>query len=228
MSIADEIYQSLKSQLFEGKIKPGDRLVEIELAKKLQVSRTPVREAFRRLEQDSLVERTAQGGVMAPEIDMDSIQDLYDLRTVIEVYAIELVCDRISPEDLSKLRQTKVQAFELLDSEGVNKEYTLNRFVDLNSNFHDIIYQATGSKYLIRTVNNLREIVRSLRSLSIQATNACNQAWQEHSLLIEYLSQKNKEAASSLIKTHIKNAYNQYRSMRLSEPAKGMHDKGKE
>lgn len=220
MSIANEIYQSLKNQIFEGKIKPGDRLFEIEISKTFKVSRTPVREAFRRLEQDFLVERTAQGGVKAPEIDMDSIEDLFNLRALLEAYAIELACDRISQEDISRLRQVKAQAFELLSSEGVSSSYIVKQFVDLNSAFHDIIYQATGSKYLIRVVNNLREIVLSLRSLSIQADNAIDQTWQEHSLLIEYLSQKNKEAASSLITTHIKNAYNQYCSVFLKKDMK--------
>ena len=218
MSIAEDIYQNLKNQIFEGKIKPGDRLFELEISKNLKVSRTPVREAFRRLEQDHLVERTARGGVKAPDIDGESIKDLFDLRTILETYAVELACERISSEEISQLKQIKAQAFELLNSENISNEYMTKKFFELNSSFHDIIYQATASKYLIKVVNNLREIVQSLRVFSIRADNASSQTWQEHSLLIEYLSQKNKEAASSLITTHIKNAYKQYKS--VVEPQK--------
>lgn len=194
-------------------IKPGERLLEVDIAKHFKASRTPVREAFRRLEQDFLVERTAQGGVRIPEMDMASIEDLFNLRTVLECYAMELACERITGEQVTALRQIKAQAVELLKSENGSSDYVLRQFVDLNSSFHDTIYQATGSKFLVRVINNLREIVLSMRAVSIQADNACDQSWQEHSLLIEYLAKGDREAAASLIKLHIKNAYNQLQTV---------------
>ncbi|KIX15380.1 GntR family transcriptional regulator [Dethiosulfatarculus sandiegensis] len=213
MSIADQIYQNIKDRIFQGALKPGDRLFESDVAKSESVSRTPVREAFRRLEQDLLVERTAQGGVRIPEIDLDSIEDLFKLRTVLECYAIELACERITEEEITTLRIIKSQAQELLKLETTNQEYILKQFMELNSRFHDTIYRATNSKFLVRVINNLREIVQSIRALSIQADNAPQQAWQEHNLLIEYLAQRDIEAASNLIKIHIKCALSQLKSV---------------
>ena len=213
MSIADRIYENLKDRIFKGNIQPGYRLFESEVAGDYQASRTPVREAFRRLEQDFLVERTAQGGVRIPEIDMASIEDLFNLRSVLEGYAIELACERITPEQITSLRQIRAQAQELLKLESADNEYVLKQFVDLNSEFHDTIYRATGSKFLVRVINNLREIVLSMRSMSIQADNACHQSWQEHSQLIEHLSIRDKDAAANLIKIHIENACHQLKTV---------------
>lgn len=209
MSIAEKIYESLKSKIFSGSIRPGDRLFEVEVAKSFNASRTPVREAFRRLEQDFLIERTSQGGVRIPEIGIDAIEDLFKLRTVLECFAIEIACQRITLEQITKLREIKAQAQELLKLDSTESDFVLRRFVELNSAFHDTIYRATGNKFLVRSINNLREILLSMRTMSIQADNACDQSWQEHSLLIEYLSNRDVEAATGLIRTHIKSAYNQ-------------------
>ena len=209
MSIAEQIYGSLKARILSGSIHPGDRLFEVEIAKSFKASRTPVREAFRRLEQDFLVERTAQGGVRVPEIDINAIEDLFKLRMVLECFAIEIACQRITLEQITKLREIKAQAQELLKLNQMDSEFVLSRFVELNSSFHDTIYKATGNKFLVRSINNLREILLSMRTMSIQADNACDQSWQEHSLLVEYLANRDVEAATGLIRTHIKNAYNQ-------------------
>ena len=226
MSLADQIYAKLKERIFKGLIKPGNRLFEVEVARDYQASRTPVREAFRRLEQDFLVERIAQGGVRIPEIDMASAEDLFNLRSVLECYTIELACERITPEQITLLRQIRAQAFELLKVDTANNEYVLRQFVDLNSQFHDTIYRATGSKFLVRTINNLREIVLSMRAMSVQADNACHESWQEHSLLIDYLSQGDKVAASNLIKIHISNAHNQFKIVCRKNLQQGSDEKG--
>lgn len=221
MSLADQIYAKLKEKIFSGLIKPGDRLFEVEIARDFKASRTPVREAFRRLEQDFLVERTARGGVRLPKIDLESIEDLFSLRTVLESYAMELACERITTEQITLLRQIKAQALELLTLEDSTSEYVLRQFVELNSSFHDTIYKSTRSKFLERAVNNLREILQSMRAVSLQADNACDQAWQEHSLLIEYLSQGERQAAADLIKIHIKNAYRQLQAVYQKNTATG-------
>jgi DNA-binding GntR family transcriptional regulator len=88
MSIADQIYESLKSSIISAELKGGDRLFEAKVAESYQASRTPVREAFRRLEQDSLVERVAQGGVRVTQVTRKTVEDLFGIRTVLEEYAI--------------------------------------------------------------------------------------------------------------------------------------------
>lgn len=205
-SIADQIYENLKGSIINGEIKPGDRLFEAELASTFHASRTPVREAFRRLEQDHLVERLAQGGVRVPTINRETIEDLYNLRSVLEGYALELACDRITPEEVTTMKQIRAQALELLKSSESARDYVLKRLLELNSLFHETIYQATGSKFLIKVISNLRAIVMGMRARSIQADREWLQVWHEHSRLIEHLERGEKERAVKLIKEHVANA----------------------
>lgn len=206
MSIADQIYESLKSSIISAELKGGDRLFEAKVAESYQASRTPVREAFRRLEQDCLVERVAQGGVRVTQVTRKTVEDLFGIRTVLEEYAIGLACDRITPDEIASLKEIRAQALELLNSKQVSREYMLRRFFELNSRFHETIYAATDSKFLIKLISDIRGIVLGLRSVSIQAEQACNRAWEEHSLLIDHLEKREKDKAVRLIKEHIANA----------------------
>jgi len=208
-SIADQIYENLKNSIISCEIKPGDRLFEAELAKTFHASRTPVREAFRRLEQDHLVERLAQGGVRVPVINRETIEDLYNLRAVLETYALELACERVTPEQITTLKQIRAQAFELLKSSESARDYVLKRLLELNSSFHETIYEATGSKFLIKVISNLRAIVMGIRTRSIQADRAWLQVWDEHSRLIDHLERGEKNSAIQLIKEHVANAADQ-------------------
>jgi DNA-binding GntR family transcriptional regulator len=205
-SIADQIYENLKSSIINGEIKPGDRLFEVELARTFQASRTPVREAFRRLEQDHLVERLAQGGVRVPSINRETIEDLYNLRAVLEAYALELACDRVTLEQITTMKQIRAQAIELLKSSESTRDYVLKRLLELNSLFHETIYQATGSNFLLKLISNLRAIVMGMRARSLQADHTWLQVWDEHSRLIEHLEHGEKESAVQLIKEHVAHA----------------------
>ncbi|MEN8689235.1 MAG: GntR family transcriptional regulator [Desulfobacterales bacterium] len=221
-SIADQIYENLKNCIINGEIKPGDRLFEAELARTFQASRTPVREAFRRLEQDHLIERLAQGGVKIPTINRETIEDLYNLRAVLEAYALELACDRVAPEQISTLKQIRAQALELLKSSESKRDYVLKRLLELNSLFHETIYQATGSKFLIKVIGNLRAIVMGMRARSIQADRTWQQVWDEHSRLIGHLERGEKENAVQLIREHVAHAAAQAFSviqMQAGDPA---------
>lgn len=205
-SIADQIYKSLQNSIISGEIKPGERLFEMELAKTFEASRTPVREAFRRLEQDHLVERLAQGGVRVPIIDRETIEDLYNLRAVLEAYALSLACDRVTTEQITSMKQIRAQAFELLKSSESSRDFILKRLLELNSSLHDTIYEATGSRFLIKVISNLRAIVMGMRTRSIQVDRSWQQVWDEHSRLIDHLERGEKESAVQLIKEHVANA----------------------
>ena len=201
-SMADQIYDTLKDAIIRREIEPNQRLLEVEIAGRFGASRTPVREAFRRLEQDGVAERLAQGGIRVPQPDTETVQDLYDLRLILEVYAIELACERIGAADIAQLKQIRAQAEELLKSDDLSQEFTLNRFHELSSMFHDSIYSATRSKFLIKVLNNIRAMVLSMRSVSIRL-DSIREVWDEHSRLIDHLERKEKGAAVRLIKQHV-------------------------
>lgn len=201
-SIADQIYETLKNAIIRGEITPNQRLFEVEVAKIFNASRTPVREAFRRLEQDGAAERLAQGGIRVPQLDEQTIQDLFNLRIILEVHAIELASARISAEEIAYLKQIRAQANELLQSSDIGQDFTLNRFFELNSMFHDTIYNATRSRVLIKVISNIRAMVLSMRSMSIRL-DSIREVWNEHSRLIDHLEGKEKTAAVRLVKEHV-------------------------
>jgi len=204
-SISDQIYGRLKQQILHCEIEPGERLMQIQVAETLRASRTPVREAFRRLEQDGLVERLPQGGVRVTRPDTDTIQEVFGIRKVLEAYAIELVCDRITPQEIAALKRLSSQAQELLSSRELGLQAKISRLFELNSQFHDTIYRASGNSYLMGTINSLRNIVGRLRLLGLRADNTWSQAWDEHAQLIEFLEKRDRESAIRLIQTHLLN-----------------------
>jgi DNA-binding GntR family transcriptional regulator len=177
-----------------------------QVAENLKASRTPVREAFRRLEQDGLVERVPQGGVRVTRLDMEAIQEVFGIRNVLEAYAVELACGRITTEEIGSLKRLVTQAEELLSSGEVGRETKIKRIFELNSQFHDTIYRAAGNSYLMGMINSLRFIVGRLRLLGLRADSTWSRAWEEHAQLIGLLERKDKESAACLMKTHLVNA----------------------
>lgn len=205
-SISDQIYERLKQKILFGEIESGERLMQNQVAENLQASRTPVREAFRRLEQDGLVERVPQGGVRVTRLDMEAIQEVFGIRTVLEAYAVELACGRITEAEIGTLRQLVIQARELLSSDESGRETKIKRLFELNSQFHDTLSGASGNSYLMSMVNSLRFIVGRLRLLGLRAESTWSRAWDEHAQLIGLLEKRDKESAARLVKTHLANA----------------------
>ena len=205
-SISDQVFEFLREKILAGEIKPGERLMQNPVAEMLKTSRTPVREAFRRLEQDGLVERVLQGGVKATSVSSDTIHEVFGVRGILEAYAIELACDNVTPGDIALLKELSGRAWELLKSEAVDQETKRITLLDLNSRFHEIIYKATRNRFLMRLINDLRSIVLRMRALGLRASGTWTQAWGEHDRLIELLEEKDKVAASEKMKLHIKNA----------------------
>ena len=205
-SISDQIYERLKQQILHGEIEPGERLMQNQVAENLRASRTPVREAFRRLEQDGLVERVPQGGVRVTRLDMEAIQEVFGIRNVLEAYAVELACGRITKDEIDSLKRLVSQAGELLASAELGRETKIKRLFELNSQFHDIIYRASGNSYLMGMINSLRFIVGRLRLLGLRADSTWSRAWDEHAQLIGLLERKDKESAARLLKAHLVNA----------------------
>lgn len=145
-SISDQIYEYLKEKILYGDTEPGERLMQVQVAESLKASRTPVRDAFRRLVQDGLAERLPQGGIRVTSLDRETIKSVFGIRAVLEAYAIELACDTITPEKILILKQLLRHARDLLQEE-LEWETKLRSLFELNTRFHETIYRATGNFY---------------------------------------------------------------------------------
>lgn len=205
-SIPDQIYGYLLERIQTGEIEPGDRLIETQVAESLETSRTPVREAFRRLEQGGIVERLPQGGVRVTPVTIETAEEIFGIRGLLESYAIGLACERITREDIQKLKQIRSLAEDLIESKTIEREEKIKQLFKLNTQFHDTIYMATGSSYLVKLINGLRDIVLRLRAMGLRRNSAWRATWLEHVQLIEFLEKRDKEKASELMKKHVEHA----------------------
>lgn len=200
-SISDQIYDVIKERILLGKIPQGERMIESTIAEELQTSRTPVREAFQRLVQDGLVERVLQGGVRVPVISPQMIKEVYGIRAVLEVFAIELACDNSDSETIDELKEMATQARKILSSPIANQPEGWMELWRINTSFHDTICRAAGSDYLVKILSQLKDLVMRFRFLSLRKTRS--RAWDEHELIIKYLENKDKSKLRDLMKAHI-------------------------
>lgn len=205
-SISDQIYDLLKKKILNSEILPGERLMQEEVAKAFNASRTPIRQAFHLLEKDGLVERLPQNGFRITRLELETIKDLFAIRGVLEAYGVELACERIEPKTIETLRSIRDQAQQMLESSDIPRETKLRRIFEFNSQFHETIYRSTNSRYLMDLISNLRNTVLRLRALGVRKKGSWKQALNEHSRLIDCLERKDKKAAGKLMRRHISNA----------------------
>jgi DNA-binding GntR family transcriptional regulator len=198
--ISEQVYTILKERILLGEIPCGHRMIECTISADLQTSRTPIRESFHRLIQDGLVERVPQGGVRVCRITPQMIKEVYGIRAVLEEYAGELACENITPDELARLKEMLPAANELLHSpEGCSREILIEMW-SLNTTFHETIYRAARSEQLLKTLSNLKHLVIRFRFLSMRKTRI--RAWEEHTLMVEYLEKKDRKNLKMLMKSH--------------------------
>jgi DNA-binding GntR family transcriptional regulator len=205
-SIPDQIYEYVMERIHHGEIQEGERLIEVKIAQTLQTSRTPVREAFRLLEQDGVVERLPQGGVRVTSVSAETAREIFGIRCVLESYAMGLACRQITHDHLDELKVMRNKAFELIQSKNMSKDGKRRRLFELNTRFHDTVYQATNSQYLLKLINNLRFMVLRLRAAGLREESGWRKAWEDHDLLIQYLENRDPEKATALVRVHIEKA----------------------
>ena len=185
-----------------GKLKPGERLREIQLADKMGVSRTPVREAIRMLELEGLVKMVPRRGAEVANITESDLQDAFEVRNALEKLAIELACERMTSEQIDRL---KANAKEFQEAANQNDAEKLAR---IDEEFHDIIFEATNNQRLIQLLNNLRQQFYRYRLECLKDKNSHQSLLEQHMTIIDNIENKNVEAATANITAHITNQVN--------------------
>jgi DNA-binding GntR family transcriptional regulator len=202
-SISDQVYELLRDRIIVQEIKSGERLVEREVAARLKISRTPIREAFRRLEQDGLMVRVPQGGMRVTEISAETAQEIFGIRAVLEAFAGELACQKVDAATLDELKRILEEARLILEPGKFDPEVHMMGLFKLNTLFHDTICQAARSEYLVKMIKNVRMMILRFRTLSIQDEKARLQAWREHRQMIVLLESGDKGKMSRLARKHV-------------------------
>lgn len=199
LPLRDVVFNTLRQAILKGELLPGERLMEIQLAQRLGVSRTPIREAIRKLELEGLVTMVPRKGAEVAKITEKSLRDVLEVRKALEELAMQIACDKISADTIDDL-EVALEEFKKAIS---SKELTAIAEADVN--FHDVIYNATCNDKLIQILNNLREQMYRYRIEYIKDYNSHNRIIEEHEMIIDSLKKQDKEQASLAICNHIDN-----------------------
>lgn len=202
LPLRDVVFNTLRQAILRGELKPGERLMEIQLANKLGVSRTPVREALHKLELEGLVLTVPRKGAEVADITEKSVQDVLEVRRALEALAIQLACDKMTDEQIKDLEQAAQTFKDCLDSEDVTK------IAEADVAFHDIIHLATDNQRLIQLLNNLREQMYRFRVEHLKKKTYHPQLQTEHRQMIEYIKSRRKDEATRVAKQHVDNQVN--------------------
>ncbi len=199
LPLRDVVFKTLRQAILTGELKPGERLMEIHLANKLGVSRTPIREAIRKLELEGLVIMVPRRGAQVAQITEKSMSDVLEVRCALDELAVELACKRITQEEKEKLKDACL-AFE--------KEVEKNEVREIakaDVAFHDIIFAATRNVRLTQMVNNLAEQMYRYRFEYIKDEKQHGMLVKEHRRIYESIMKNDTEEAKEAIRIHIEN-----------------------
>ena len=199
LPLRDVVFNTLRKAILRGELKPGERLMEIQLANKLGVSRTPIREAIRKLELKGLVLMIPRKGAEVAQITEKNMQDVLEVRKALEELSVQLACERITPEQVEEMKMAAEDFRKVLKSGDVTK------IAEADVKFHDIIFAATNNQRLITLLNNLREQMYRFRVEYLKQKECYPQLLEEHDKLIALISGGEVEEACELMGCHIDN-----------------------
>jgi len=199
LSVRERTYEYLKSSIFSGRFTPGERLAEEHLAGELGVSRTPVREALHKLEQDGLIEPLGARGFCIPRDSEEEIEDLFELRTVLEGYTLKIICERITDEQIAVLEGIVNRADEALRRERIEEVF------QWNTQFHDTLHSLVADKRRFHNlIVNMRKYVLRYRKDTLQYLGAAKRASDGHQQIILALKLKDAELCERVMRVHIR------------------------
>jgi DNA-binding GntR family transcriptional regulator len=197
LPLRDVVFQTLRQAILRGELKPGERLMEIHLAQKLGVSRTPVREAIHKLEQEGLVVMIPRKGAIVAEITKSDLEDVLEVRMALEELAVRDACRRITKEQLAELRRLADEFQKTLYGSDVGA------CAEADMKFHEAIYEATGNGRLVQILNNLREQMYRYRMEYLKDRQSHSHLVQEHEELLKYLEERDEQKALEVTERHI-------------------------
>ena len=199
VSLADQVFERLEAEILSGKYQRGEVVTELQLCAELGVSRTPVREALRRLSQEHLIEDSPRGTVVLGVVRKD-FEDMCAIRLRIEGLAVRGFIDNLSDDSLRQLREAvEFQEFYLNKSDP-------DHIKAMDSRFHELIYQNCGSAILCDTLSPLHKKVQKFRRLSIEQAGRAETSVREHRAIYEAIAAKDADLAERLMNEHVGNA----------------------
>ncbi|MBR6556111.1 MAG: GntR family transcriptional regulator [Clostridia bacterium] len=196
-SLGAKVFREVEQRIIDGSYAPGESLTEIRLSTELGVSRTPVREALRQLEREGLVHNIPNKGAVVVGISEKDIADIYDIRITLEGLAARLAAENATPEELDSLRQiVELQEYFVSKNDSLQVR-------QLDSAFHNSLYEACRSRPLRQTLASFSTYTRRVRELSVRTEGRATASVAEHRHIYEAILRKDSEGAEASAKAHI-------------------------
>ena len=207
-SLEESVFLALEEEILSGKLKKGESLAENSLSARLGVSRTPLRGAMHRLDEEGLIEIVPNRGAVVIGIGDEELVDIYKIRIRLEGLASSEAAKRISEDDLKRLRDS----VEL--SEFYIAKQDAEHLKELDSEFHNIIYKASGNRLLCKTLTELHRNIKFYRKRSLGVANRLEKSIAEHREILSAIESGDSEAADRVTSAHIEAALNNLLSVK--------------
>ena len=201
VSLADQVFEHIERDILSGKYERGEIITESKLSAELGVSRTPIREALRRLEQEHLIEESGKGSVVIGISEKD-LEDIFLIRKQLECLAASMAAKNHTDEQLAELKETlELQEFYVTKADTEHVKYMDNKF-------HRILYKLTGSTVFYDTLVPLHRKIQKYRRASLQSKSRATESVLEHRRVYEAIASRDGDLAAKTVLEHIENAYN--------------------
>lgn len=215
-SLYEQVYQALRSAILTGQLAPGDRLVETQLAEWLQVSRTPLREALRQIQQEGLATADVSGGLRVTTITATDAAELYDCRLALECLAVAGACDHATPDQIQRIEACVLQA-DVLEAQppgsppspgqtpdSAQGQRSPQQLLDVDYQFHHLIAESSGNRRLISLLDGLFDAMALLRIQTLTQNPDVLDIRLEHRQIFQAIATRNTAAAVAAIQSHLR------------------------
>mgnify|MGYP000216924685 CR=1 FL=1 len=180
--LRETVCEALRDAIRRGILEPGERLMEVQLAEELGISRTPVREAIRKLEQEGYVIMMPRRGTYVSDVSVKDIKEIFEIRSALESLAISLATMRIEPDELEKLQTLLAQIGGHIENDDMDK------IVATDIEFHGLLYQVSRNERLVNIISNLKEQLARFRTLSMSYPGRLHETLAEHRAMVEAIA----------------------------------------
>ena len=202
MALSTDLFSNLRKDILQGRLRQGEKLTEQQICDEYNVSRTPVREAFRQLELEGFIETIPNRGAFVIGFSPQDIQDMYELRKSYEVLAVKWAIERITKEEYEKLEE----AFEFMEFYTQKKD--VDKMLNINMNFHELIYKASHNRMLYHILSSYQLYIKQSKASGPDDVSSAylEEILAEHRAIFEAFRSRNVSAGVAAVSGHLDNA----------------------
>lgn len=198
---AEEVVARLREDIVTGRLRPNERLVDSNIARKMNMSRTPVREALKQLEMQGYLSRLPNGGLIVTDHSPSQIRNLYEIREALEIMALKLTCQRATQEQIDLAVELHERMLEVI------RKRDVEQFIELNSTFHNVLFSACGNEQLWTLLQTFRDQFFDRRLVRVFNVSDWRSMPKQHQRLLDAVRQRNPRLVEKAVHEHVRTAF---------------------